>query len=150
MALEVTVPAIGGTFDEELKKLLSNKDKLVSKELKDGRNQYQVEIQKLKDKMKAYKKSGKAVEGEITSFGKLLKDVKKQERRGEFDRGAEGETKKKLRAQMATKKTKGGKLFSTKYKSGMHKGSLAESNIELEERRKESKKKKKESVGKSR
>ena len=54
--------------------------------------------------MKAYKKSGKAIKGEITSFGKLLKDVKKQEREGKFDRGAEGETKKKLRAKMADKK----------------------------------------------
>jgi len=146
MALEITVPAGGGTFDEELKKLLSNKNKLVGKELKDGRNQYQVEIQKLKDKMKAYKKSGKAVEGEITSFGKLLKNVKKQEREETFDRGAEDKTKKNLRKKMMAKKD-----FSKK--GGVHAGTLAESNIELEERRKESKKqksKKKESVAKSR
>ena len=132
--LEITIyPKGSGFFDTELKKLLSNKDKLVGKESKDGRNQYQVEIQKLKDKMKAYKKSGKAIKGEITSFGKLLKDVKKQEREGKFDRGAEGETKKKLRARMSENKTKGGTL----YKAGAHKDSLAESNIELEEKRKE-------------
>ena len=146
MALEVTIDVGGGTFANELKNLLSNKDKLVGKELKDGRNQYQVEIQKLKDKMKAYKKSGKAVEGEITSFGKLLKNVKKQEREGTFDRGAEDKTKKKLRKKMMDKKD-----FSKR--GAVHPGTLAESNVELEERRKESKKqksKKKESVAKSR
>jgi hypothetical protein len=124
MALEVTVPAGGGTFDEELKKLLSNKDKLVGKELKDGRNQYQVEIQKLKDKMKAYKKSGKAAKGEITSFGKLLKSVKKQEREGKFDRGAEDKTKKKLRKKMMDKKD-----FSKK--GGVHAGTDADREAEL-------------------
>ena len=124
MALEVTIPAGGGTFDEELKKLLSNKNKLVGKELKDGRNQYQVEIQKLKDKMKAYKKSGKAVEGEITSFGKLLKNVKKQEREGTFDRGAEDKTKKKLRKKMMDKKD-----FSKK--GGVHAETQADREAEL-------------------
>ena len=144
--LEVTVSKGAYTFDNELKKLLSNKDKLVGKELKDGRNQYQVEIQKLKDKMKVYKKSGKAAKGEITSFGKLLKNVKKQEREGKFDRGAEDKTKKKLRKKMMDKK-------DLSKKGGVHAGTLAESNIELEERRKESKKqesKKKESIAKSR
>ena len=123
-------------FESELKKLLSNKDKLVGKELKDGRNQYQVDIQKLKDKMKAYKKGGG--KGHV-SFGKLLKNVKGQEREGKFDRGAEDKTKKKLRKKMMDK--------------GVHAGTSVESNIELEERRKESKKqesKKKESVAKSR
>ena len=101
MALEVTVPVEITTFENKLKNLLSNKDKLVGKESKDGRNQYQIQIQKLKDQMKAYKKGGG--EGYV-SFGKLLKDIKKQEREGKFDRGAEGETKKKLRAKMADKK----------------------------------------------
>jgi len=130
MALEVTVPVEITTFENKLKNLLSNKDKLVGKESKDGRNQYQIQIQKLKDQMKAYKKGGG--EGYV-SFGKLLKDIKKQEREGKFDRGAEGETKKKLRAKMSEKKTKD----DTLYKAGMHKDSLAESNIELEEKRKE-------------
>ena len=127
MVLEVTVPAGGGTFDEELKKLLSNKDKLVGKELKDGRNQYQVEIQKLKDKMKAYKKSGKSAKGEITSFGKLLKNVKKQEREGKFDRGAEDKTKKKLRKKMMDKK-------DLSKKGGVHAGSEADIKAELVQR----------------
>ena len=133
MALDVTLDLPFSTFGEELKKLLSNKDKLVAQEGKGNRNQYQIEIQKLKDKMKAYKKSGKAIKGETLSFGKLLKDVKKQEREGTFDRGAEGKKLKKLRAQMAEKKTKEDRL----YKAGIHKGSLAESNIKLEEKRKE-------------
>ena len=127
MALEVTIPAGGGTFDEELKKLLSNKNKLVGKELKDGRNQYQVEIQKLKDKMKAYKKSGKAAKGEITSFGKLLKNVKKQEREGTFDRGAEDKTKKKLRKKMMDKKD-----FSKK--GGVHAGTQGDKEAELHQK----------------
>ena len=135
MALDVTLDLPFSTFDTELKKLLSNKDKLVAQGGKGtNRNQYQIEIQKLKDKMKAYKKSGKAKKGEILSFGKLLKDVKKQEREGTFDRGAEGKKLKKLRAQMAEKKTKGKR--GTLYKAGMHKGSLAESDIELEEKHK--------------
>ena len=141
--MEVTVNRTWTTFEEDLKKLLSNKDKLVDKELKDGRNQYQVEIQKLKDKMKAYQKGGG--EGYV-SFGKLLKNVKKQEREGKFDRGAEDKTKKKLRKKMMDKKD-----FSKR--GAVHPGTLAESNVELEERRKESKKqesKKKESVAKSR
>ena len=127
MALEVTVPAGGGTFDEELKKLLSNKDKLVGKELKDGRNQYQVEIQKLKDKMKAYKKSGKAAKGEITSFGKLLKSVKKQEREGKFDKGAEDKTKKKLRKKMMDKK-------DSSKKGGVHAGTDADREAEFHQK----------------
>jgi len=86
MGVEVTLDLPFSTFGEELKKLLSNKDKLVAQEGKGNRNQYQIEIQKLKDKMKAYKKSGKAIKGETLSFGKLLKDVKKQEREGTFDR----------------------------------------------------------------
>ena len=130
-------------FENELKKLLSNKDKLVGKELKDGRNQYQVDIQKLKDKMKAYKKGGGK---DYISFGKLLKNVKGQEREGKFDRGAEDKTKKKLRKKMMDKK-------DLSKKGAVHSGTLEESNIELEERRKESKEqkeKKKESVAASR
>jgi hypothetical protein len=120
MALEVTVPVEITTFENKLKNLLSNKDKLVGKESKDGRNQYQIQIQKLKDQMKAYKKGGG--EGYV-SFGKLLKDVKKQEREGKFDRGAEGETKKKLRAKMS-------KGAQTAFTSGVHKGSDRSKQIE--------------------
>ena len=141
--VEVTLKRTWSTFEEDLKKLLSNKDKFVGQEGKGNRNKYQVEVQKLKDQMKAYKKGGG--EGYV-SFGKLLKDVKKQEREGKFDRGAEDKTKKKLRKKMMDKKD-----FSKR--GAVHPGTLAESNVELEERRKESKKqesKKKESVAKSR
>ena len=119
--MEVTVNRTWTTFEEDLKKLLSNKDKLVDKELKDGRNQYQVEIQKLKDKMKAYQKGGG--EGYV-SFGKLLKNVKKQEREGKFDRGAEDKTKKKLRKKMMDKKD-----FSKK--GAVHAGTQGDREAEL-------------------
>ena len=119
--MEVTVNRTWTTFEEDLKKLLSNKDKLVDKELKDGRNQYQVEIQKLKDKMKAYQKGGG--EGYV-SFGKLLKNVKKQEREGKFDKGAEDKTKKKLRKKMMDKKD-----FSKK--GGVHAGTDADREAEF-------------------
>jgi ElaB/YqjD/DUF883 family membrane-anchored ribosome-binding protein len=141
-SLEITLTKEFETFESKLKSLLSNKDKLVDKELKDGRNQYQVEIQKLKDKMKAYKKGGG--EGYI-SFGKLLKNVKGQEREGKFDRGAEGKTKKKLRAKMGQEREE---LFT----SGRHKESDADKYIKekIPQYLKVPEKKKKESVGKSR
>jgi len=146
--MEVTVTQ-GTIFGEkELKKLLANKDKLVAQDAGDGRNQYQVEIQKLKDKFKAENAKAKkqGFKNIKFKFGDTLKHVKKQEREGKFDRGAEDKTKKNLRKKMMDKKD-----FSKK--GGVHAGTLAESNIELEERRKESKKqksKKKESVAKSR
>ena len=77
-----------------LKKLLAKKDKLVSQKGKGNRNQYQIEIEKLK-------KDIKRTSGGSFSFGKVLKDVKKQEREGKFDRGAEGKKKNKLRKKMA-------------------------------------------------
>ena len=117
---EVTLKRTWSTFEEDLKKLLSNKDKLVEQEGKGNRNKYQIEVQKLKDQMKAFKKGGG--EGYV-SFGKLLKDVKKQEREGKFDRGAEGETKKKLRAKMS-------KGAQTAFTSGVHKGSDRSKQIE--------------------
>jgi len=122
--MEVTVNRTWTTFEEDLKKLLSNKDKLVDKELKDGRNQYQVEIQKLKDKMKAYQKGGG--EGYV-SFGKLLKNVKKQEREGKFDRGAEDKTKKKLRKKMMDKK-------DLSKKGAVHAGTQGDREAELHQR----------------
>jgi len=73
---------------------------------KDGRSEYAVQMNKLKKRMKA--------DGQ--SFRKALKGVKKQEREGKFDRGAEGKTKKKLRAKMA-------KEPQTIFTRGMHKGS---------------------------
>ena len=111
--VEVTINA-RDAYIQKIKKLLSNKDKLTSQDTGDGRNKYQVEINKIKKQLKG-------VEG--VSFKSLLKDVKKQEREGKFDRGAEGETKKKLRAKMA-------KEPETIFTSGRHKGSDADIAIE--------------------
>ena len=151
---EVTLKRTWSTFGEDLRKLLSNKDKLVEQEGKGNRNKYQIEVQKLKDRMKAYKKGGG--EGYV-SFGKLLKDVKKQEREGKFDRGAEGKTKKKLRAKMAGSAektfTKGRHKDSDMDKTiekGM-KGATSEEEIRVAKKLTGTKeKKKKESVAKSR
>jgi len=111
--VEVTIN-VRDAYIQKIKKLLSNKDKLTSQDTGDGRNKYQVEINKIKKQLKG-------VEG--VSFKSLLKDVKKQEREGKFDRGAEGETKKKLRAKMA-------KEPETIFTSGRHKGSDADIAIE--------------------
>ena len=119
--VEVTVKRTWSTFEEDLKKLLANKDKLVGQEGKGNRNKYQIEVQKLKDQMKAYKKGGG--EGYV-SFGKLLKNVKGQEREGKFDRGAEGKTKKKLRAKMVGSTEK---VFT----KGRHKGSDVDKKINV-------------------
>jgi len=100
---------------KQLKRLLAKKDKLVGKDAGDGRNQYQVEINKLKKLIKQH--------GGDYSFKDVLKDVKKQEREGKFDRGAEGKTKKNLRAKMAKEPEK-------VYTSGRHKGSDADIAIE--------------------
>ena len=121
-----------------LKKLLAKKDKLVSQKGKGNRNQYQIEINKLK-------KDIKRTSGGGFSFGKVLKDVKKQEREGKFDRGAEGKTKKKLRAKMGQEREE---LFT----SGRHKESDADKYIKekIPQYAKVPEKKKKESVAKSR
>ena len=91
MATELTVNA-RDAYIQKIKKLLSDKDKLTSQDGGDGRNKYQIEINKIKKQLKG-------VEG--ISFKSLLKDVKKQEREGKFDRGAEGKAKNKLRKKMA-------------------------------------------------
>ena len=87
-------------YEKQLKKLLSNKKSM-------GGDKYAAAIGKLKKDMKA---------NNAGSFKKLLNNVKKQEREGQFDRGAEGETKKKLRAKMAAEP-------KTQFTRGMHKGS---------------------------
>tara|TARA_R100001244_G_C5129748_1_gene125490 strand:- start:317 stop:757 length:441 start_codon:yes stop_codon:yes gene_type:complete len=87
-------------YETQLKKLLSNKKSM-------GGDKYAVAIGKLKKDMKA---------NNAGSFKKLLNSVKKQEHEGQFDRGAEGKTKKKLRAKMA-------KEPQTQFTRGMHKGS---------------------------
>ena len=81
-------------YSSQLKALLSNKDNLVGIDSGDGRNKYQVQINKLKKRMKA----------EGLKFSSLLRDVKKQEKAGTFDRGAEGKSKNKLRAKMQSEK----------------------------------------------
>ena len=78
-------------YGDQLKALLSNKEKLVGTAVEgDSRNKYQIQINELKKRMKA----------DGMKFSSLLKDVKKQEREGTFDRGAEGKTKNKLRQKM--------------------------------------------------
>ena len=90
--MEVTLKHGKIFLEDEMQKLLSNKDKLVGKELKD----------RIKAENKKVKEEG--FKNLKYSFKDLLKHVKKQESEGKFDRGAEGETKKKLRAKMADKK----------------------------------------------
>ena len=85
-------------YGAQLKTLLSNKEKLVGTAVKgDSRNKYQIQINELKKRMKA----------DGMKFNSLLKDVKKQEREGTFDRGAEGKTKNKLRQKMQSEKIGG-------------------------------------------
>jgi len=85
-------------YGAQLKALLSNKEKLVGTAVKgDSRNKYQIQINELKKRMKA----------DGMKFNSLLKDVKKQEREGTFDRGAEGKTKNKLRQKMQSEKIGG-------------------------------------------
>ena len=127
--MEVTVTQ-GTIFGEkELKKLLANKDKLVAQDAGDGRNQYQVEIQKLKDKFKAENAKAKkqGFKNIKFKFGDTLKRVKKQEREGKFDRGAEDKTKKKLRKKMMDKKD-----FSKK--GGVHAGTQGDKEAELHQK----------------
>ena len=127
--MEVTVTQ-GTIFGEkELKKLLANKDKLVAQDAGDGRNQYQVEIQKLKDKFKAENAKAKkqGFKNIKLKFGDTLKRVKKQEREGKFDRGAEDKTKKKLRKKMMDERD-----FSKK--GGVHAGSEGSREAKLHQK----------------
>ena len=100
-------------YEAQIKALLANKDKLSKEKTEDGRNKYQIQINKLKKRMKA----------DGASFKKVLNSVKKQEREGKFDRGAEGKAKNKLRKKMAAQP----KEVLTK---GRHKGSDADKIIE--------------------
>ena len=150
---EVTVKAVN-PFTDAMAKLLQQKDKLVGKDTGDGRNQYQIEVQKLKNKIKSFNKEHNLKGKNAHKFGNVLKMTKAAERRGEFDRGAEGKTKKKLRAKMAEKTfTKGRHKDSDMDKAiekGM-KGATSEEEIRVAKKLTGIKeKKKKESVGKSR
>ena len=70
-------------YEAQIKALLANKDKLTKEKTEDGRSKYAVQMNKLKKRMKA----------DGASFKKALSSVKKQEREGTFDRGAEGKLK---------------------------------------------------------
>ena len=86
------------SYGAQLKALLSNKDKLVGTKVEgDNRNKYQIQLNKLKKRMKA----------DGFKFNSLLRDVKKQEKEGKFDRGAEGKAKNKLRAKIQSEKVGG-------------------------------------------
>tara|TARA_R110000796_G_C14202260_1_gene392017 strand:- start:5 stop:460 length:456 start_codon:yes stop_codon:yes gene_type:complete len=96
-------------YDAQIKALLANKDKLTKKMTKDGRSEYAVQMNKLKKRMKA----------DGASFSKALKGVKKQEKAGTFDRGAEGKSKNALRKKMAAEPR-------TQLTKGVHAGSRAD------------------------
>ena len=115
--MELTIKRQTKNFQEQMQDLLSKKDKLVKQDAGDGRNKYQVEINKLKKKIKEYNKDLKNNEPKV-KFNSLLQGVKKKEREGKFDRGAEGKAKNKLRKKMA-------KQAEDIFTSGRHKGSQA-------------------------
>ena len=99
-------------YEAQIKALLANKDKLTKEKTEDGRSKYAVQMNKLKKRMKA----------DGASFKKALSSVKKQEREGAFDRGAEGKAKNKLRKKMA----KGMETIGT---AGRHAGSPMDKKI---------------------
>ena len=124
--LELTIDK-GTIFGEkEMQRLLSKKDELVKQKTKDGRNQYQIEIQKLKDKLKAKSKEAKAqgFKSLKFKFSDLLNHVKKQEREGKFDRGAEEKNKNALRKKMLDKQ-------DGSRRGGVHKGTKEDRSNEL-------------------
>ena len=124
--MEVTVN-VSNPFIDKMAKLLQQKDKLVGKDTGDGRNQYQIEVQKLKDKIKSFNKEHNLKGKKAHKFGNVLKMTKAAERRGEFDRGAEDKTKKKLRKKMMDKKD-----FSKK--GGVHAGTQGDKEAELHQK----------------
>ena len=119
--MELTIKRKDKNFQEQMQDLLSKKDKLVKQDAGDGRNKYQVAINNLKKKIKKYNKDLKNNEPKV-KFNSLLQGVKKQEREGKFDRGAEGKAKNKLRKKMA----KGMETIGT---AGRHAGSPMDKKI---------------------
>ena len=93
-------------YEAQVKTLLENKEKLSKIKTKDGRSKYAVQINELKKRMK---ENG-------VKFNAVLNSVKKQEREGTFDRGAEGKAKNKLRKKMAAEP-------KTQLTKGVHAGS---------------------------
>ena len=124
--MELTIKRKDKNFQEQMQDLLSKKDKLVKQDAGDGRNKYQVAINNLKKKIKKYNKDLKNNEPKV-KFNSLLQGVKKQEREGTFDRGAEDKNKKALRKKMLDKQD-GSK------RGGVHKGTRADKENELTQR----------------
>ena len=126
--MEITIKRQTKNFQEQMQDLLSKKDKLVKQDAGDGRNKYQVAVDNLKKKIKEYNKDLKNNEPKV-KFNSLLQGVKKQEREGTFDRGAEGKAKNKLRKRMAGKPkevlTKG-RHAGSKYDKILEKGITGE------------------------
>tara|TARA_R110000803_G_scaffold42245_1_gene90725 strand:+ start:98 stop:583 length:486 start_codon:yes stop_codon:yes gene_type:complete len=132
--LDLVVPVEDKSFYAKMKKLLSNKDKLVKQDAGDGRNQYQIEITKLKKKIKEYNKNETARDGlPKVKFGSILRDVQKQEREGTFDRGAEGKAKNALRKKMVREKSaeQGGDSYQ---RGGVHAGTQRDRENTLSQR----------------
>ena len=101
-------------YQKQYKALLANKDKLVGTKVEgDSRNKYQIQMNKLKQRMK----------DEGLKFSDLSKMVKKQEREGTFDRGTEGKAKNKLRKKMAAEPR-------TQLTKGVHAGSRTDRILE--------------------
>ena len=115
--MEVTVNAEEAML-ARVRKALSNKDKLVGQKGTQGRNKYQMEIQKIKDQVKGFKG---------LSFRDLLNKVKKEEREGKFDRGAEGKAKTAMRKKMLDKR-------DASKRGGVHAGTRADKENELVQR----------------
>jgi len=124
--MELTIKRKDKNFQEQMQDLLSKKDKLVKQDAGDGRNKYQVEINNLKKKIKEYNKNLKNNEPKVR-FNTLLQGVKKQEREGKFDRGAEEKNKNALRKKMLDKQD-GSK------RGGVHAGTTADRSNELTQR----------------
>tara|TARA_R100001163_G_C5008902_1_gene155503 strand:+ start:211 stop:675 length:465 start_codon:yes stop_codon:yes gene_type:complete len=154
--MEVTID-VSNPFVTKMAKLLQQKDKLVGKDAGDGRNQYQIEVQKLKDQIKSFNKEHNLKGKKAHKFGNVLKMTKAAESRGTFDRGAEGKAKNKLRKKMASKAEKSftagrhkGSDIDKEIEKGM-KGATSEEEVRVAQRLTGTKeKKKKESIAKSR
>ena len=127
LEITLTEPTIFG--EKEMQNLLSKKDELVKQKTKDGRNKYQVEVNKLKKRLKEYNKTkaNKDLafgEGGIIKFGALLRDVQKKEKQGKFDRGAEGKAKNAVRKKMMQAK-------DSSRSGGVHAGTYKDEENEL-------------------
>lgn len=105
-------------YEAQVKALLENKEKLVKQKGSDGRSKYAIQMDKLKKRMKE----------DGVKFNTVLNSVKKQEREGKFDRGAEGKAKNKLRKKMS----KGMETIGT---AGRHAGSPMDKKLKAHSKR---------------